>query len=52
MCSLKGESLWGGGCKNGSGVWGISCIDKVGITIGFGGKARGTRWNGIKEGHS
>ncbi len=52
MCSLEGESVWGGGCKNGSGVWGICCIGKVGITIGFEGKARAARWSGIKEGHS
>ncbi len=43
MCSLEGERVWGGGSKNGSGVWGMGCIAKVGTTIGFGGKARGAR---------
>jgi hypothetical protein len=53
MCSLEGERVWsGGGSKNGGGVCGIGCIDKVGTTIGVGGKAKGTCWSGIREGHS
>ncbi len=41
MCPLEGERVWGRGSKNGSGVWCMGCIGKVGTTIGFGSKARG-----------
>ncbi len=53
MCSLDGEKvLWGRGSRNGGGVWGMSCVGKVGTTIGFGSKARRAGWSGIGEGHS
>jgi hypothetical protein len=53
MCPLEGDRvLWGGGSRNGGGVWGMSCIGKVGTTIGFGSKVRGVDWSGIGEGHS
>ncbi len=52
MWSLEGERVLWGGFRNGGGVWSMSCVGKVGTTIGFQNKLRGVGWSGIGEGHS